>query len=91
MLETKPYVIGSLRGTIYDFPEIGDILPMHNHTEEDIHISIIARGSFTARGSAGWTTTCQSGDVLDWAPNDPHEFVALEKNSRIVNIVKNIK
>jgi len=26
--------------------------------------------------------------VADWKPNDPHEFVALEDNSRIVNIVK---
>lgn len=87
MLQFKPLLLGKLVGTIYDFPEIGDVLPMHNHTETDVHISVVAKGSFRAHGN-GWSRTVNAGDVLDWRPDDPHEFVALEASSRLVNIVK---
>jgi hypothetical protein len=30
----------------------------------------------------------KAGDVLDWKPGQAHEFIALEPNSRFVNIVK---
>jgi quercetin dioxygenase-like cupin family protein len=80
--------MGKLNGTIYDFPEINDVLPMHTHTEADVHITVVARGSFKAYGK-GWEKEVITGNVLDWAPNDPHEFIALEPNSRLVNILKN--
>ena len=72
---------------IYDFPEINDILPMHTHGDADVHITVVAKGSFRAHGD-GWDITVVAGNVLDWQPNQPHEFIALEDNSRIVNIVK---
>ena len=53
MLQAKPLTLGKLVGTIYDFPEVGDVLPMHTHTEADVHISVVARGSFRAHGN-GW-------------------------------------
>lgn len=81
--------MGKLNGTIFDFPEIDDILGMHAHTEEDVHITIVAKGSFRVHGN-GWEKEVVSGNVLDWAPHDPHEFIALEPNSRIVNIIKGI-
>lgn len=87
MLQAKPFTLGKLVGTIYDFPEVGDVLPMHTHTEENVHISVVARGSFRAHGT-GWSRVVGAGDVLDWRPGDPHEFVALEANSRLVNVVK---
>jgi quercetin dioxygenase-like cupin family protein len=87
MLQTKPFTLGKLTGTIYDFPEAGDVLPMHTHTENDVHITVVARGAFLTRG-AGWQREVKAGDVLDWRPNDPHEFIAAEPNSRLVNIVK---
>lgn len=87
MLQTKPFTLGRLSGTIYDFPEAGDVLPMHTHTEADVHISIVAKGAFLAHG-AGWRREVKAGDVLDWRPNDPHEFIANEAGSRLVNIVK---
>ena len=88
MMTVKPLQLGNLMGAIYDFPEVDDVLPMHSHTEHDIHISIVARGSFTAHGN-GWERVVSSGDVVDWKANDPHEFIALEPNSRLVNIQKN--
>lgn len=87
MLQSRPFTLGKLTGSIYDFPDVGDVLPMHNHTEADVHISVVARGAFRAHG-AGWQQVVKAGDVLDWQPNQPHEFIALEAGSRLVNIVK---
>lgn len=89
MLQAKPFTLGKLTGTIYDFSEAGDVLPMHTHTEEDVHITVVARGSLRAHGN-GWERMVSAGDVLDWRPHDPHEFVAIEKGVRIVNIVKGL-
>jgi quercetin dioxygenase-like cupin family protein len=88
MMQMKPFQLGDLAGTIYDFEQSGDVLPMHEHDEKTVHISIIARGSFKAHGD-GWEIMAKSGDVLDWNPFEPHEFVALEPNSRLVNLPKN--
>lgn len=87
MLKTTSYETGDIKGTIYDFPEIDDVLPMHTHTKEDVHITIVSRGKFKAHGP-GWEKIVEAGNVLDWQPNQPHEFIALEPNSRIVNIQK---
>lgn len=87
MIKTTPFNFGKLIGTIYDFPDIDDILPMHDHTEENVHITVVAKGSFRAHGD-GWDITISSGNVLDWEPYQPHEFISLEPDSRIVNIVK---
>ena len=87
MLKATEFSLGRLKGTIYDFQEVDDILPMHSHTEENIHITIVAKGSFKTYGN-GWEKIVTAGNVLDWAINDPHEFLSLEKDSRIVNIIK---
>lgn len=87
MLQIKPFSFGKLAGTAYDFPVSGDVLPMHQHGESDVHITVVARGSFRAHGN-GWERVLKAGDVADWQPHDPHEFVSLEDNSRIVNIIK---
>jgi quercetin dioxygenase-like cupin family protein len=87
MLQIKTIALGKLSGSIYDFPDVGDALPMHSHGEADVHITVVARGSFRVHGT-GWERVLSAGDVADWQPNDPHEFVALEDNSRIVNIIK---
>lgn len=87
MLKHVSLALGNLRGTIYDFEQTNDVLPMHRHTENDVHITIVARGSFKIHGNA-WEKIVKCGDVIDWRPNDPHEFIALEDNSRAVNIIK---
>ena len=87
MLITTLIETGDLKGAIYDFPEINDILPMHEHTPNDVHITIICKGSFKVHGN-GWDKKIKAGDILDWNPYDPHEFISLEENSRLVNIVK---
>lgn len=87
MLQVKPIHFGRLVGSIYDAPDTNDILPMHTHGEADVHITIVARGSFKVHGD-GWEMVAKAGDVLDWKPGQRHELIALEPNSRFVNIIK---
>ena len=87
MMTYKQLKVGIINGTIYDFPEVEDILPSHVHTETTNHITIVARGSFTVNLPER-TMTLNCGDVVNWPANQAHEFVALEPNSRLVNIVK---
>lgn len=87
MLEVKYVNFGNLRGSIHDFPEVDDVLPMHNHDISSVHITVIARGSFKVRGE-GWEIVSKAGDVIDWEPGQAHELIALEPNSRFVNIMK---
>ena len=89
MLHNKPLVLGVLRGTIYDFDDAGDELERHTHTEQDVHISSVARGAFKVFGD-GWETEAKSGAILDWEPGVYHGFVALEPNSRLVNVIKGV-
>jgi len=86
-LLSKNLSAANLSGTIYDFEVTGDILPIHNHDENTAHVTIVARGSVKASGE-GWERVLKSGAVIDFPANQPHEFVALEDNTRIVNITK---
>jgi hypothetical protein len=71
----------------YDFENKGDVLPKHNHTENDIYINIVARGKIKAY-SHDWEIEATAGQILDFRPNEPHEIMALEDNTRIFNILK---
>lgn len=62
---------------------------MHEHDPEQSHISIIARGSFKVF-SGGSESTGTAGMVLDFPDNTPHEFIALEINSKLININKTV-
>jgi quercetin dioxygenase-like cupin family protein len=77
---------GELRGVIYDFEAAGDVLAKHVHTEDTNHITVVARGKIKV-GSHDWELEAVAGQVLIFRPNEPHEFTALEDNTRIVNIV----
>jgi quercetin dioxygenase-like cupin family protein len=86
----KPTVLsglGDIRGSIYDFDFAGDILAKHNHTENDVHITIVARGKIKAY-SHDWEKEAIAGQILDFRPNEPHEIMALEDGTRIFNILK---
>ena len=87
MLNLKQVTFGKLGTSVYDFPLVGDVLPMHTHGPLDVHITIIARGSIRMHGN-GWEKIGKAGDVVDWEPGMAHEFVALEPNTRVVNVVK---
>ena len=85
----RSHKFGKLQIAIYDFPNVGDILPRHTHTVDNAHITIVAKGKI--RVTAGdWTQDVECGKVLDLPANQEHEFIAVENDSRIVNIVKNL-
>ena len=64
MLATAKRNFGRLQGTIYDFPETGDTLPMHNHDENSVHITIVSKGSFRVHGN-DFDITIKAGDVVE--------------------------
>jgi quercetin dioxygenase-like cupin family protein len=78
---------GKLSGVVYTFEKVGDMLPMHTHANGDAHITIVARGKIKAHGN-GWESEYSAGAVIDFPTNQSHEFIALEDDSRIVNIRK---
>lgn len=82
-----PFSIGNLSGIVYTFEKVGDTLPMHTHSGGDAHITIVARGKIRAHGNA-WEAEYSAGTVVDFPTDQSHEFIALEDNSRIVNIIK---
>jgi quercetin dioxygenase-like cupin family protein len=88
MLLNKPLEnLGDIKGTIYDFEKAGDILTKHNHTEDNVHITIVCKGKIKAY-SHDWEKEAVAGQIMDFRPNEPHEFMALEDNTRIINILK---
>jgi quercetin dioxygenase-like cupin family protein len=87
MLLVNPLSFGELKGGIYDFEKAGDILPKHTHDEMSVHITIVARGKLKAY-SHDWEKEAVAGQVMDFRAGEPHELMALEDNTRIINIVK---
>jgi len=80
--------LGDIRGAIYDFEKSGDVLPKHNHDEATVHVTIVARGRVKAY-SHDWEKEAVAGQILDFRANEPHELMALEDNTRVINILKN--
>jgi quercetin dioxygenase-like cupin family protein len=88
MLSVKPLEnLGDIKGAIYEFTKAGDILPKHIHDETSVHITIVAKGSIKAY-SHDWEVVVEAGKCIDFPPNQPHEFMALEDDTRIFNIIK---
>jgi quercetin dioxygenase-like cupin family protein len=86
-LLSSPLSAGKLSGIVYTFEKEGDTLPMHFHDNITAHITIVARGRVKAHGN-GWSAEYGAGSVIDFPADQSHEFIALEDNSRIVNIIK---
>jgi len=89
MLSGRPLVAGDLRGVIYDLQDVGDQIKKHVHDETNNHITIVTRGKVKIF-SHDWEMTYTAGDVLDFRPYEPHAVEALEPNSQVMNIIKNM-
>jgi len=88
MLLVEPLAnLGDINGVMYTFENAGDILSKHVHTEDDVHITIVARGRLKAY-SHDWEQIVEAGQLLDFRAGEPHELMALEDNTRIFNILK---
>ena len=78
--------IGKLALSIYEFEKTGDELPMHTHEPGTAHLTMVNKGSIRAYGYT-WERVLVAGNLVIFAPNDPHAFEALEDNTRITNLV----
>lgn len=86
---SKEFRAGALDGVIFTYEKAGDDLPVHVHSEEDNHITVVMSGSFRCIGNhliEG--RILKTGAVVDWPVGEPHGFVALEDNSRMLQIAK---
>lgn len=87
LLVNQLHDLGDIKGAMYDFEKSGDVLTKHVHTENDVHITIVARGKIKAY-SHDWEKIAIAGQLLDFRPGEPHEIMALEDGTRIFNIIK---
>lgn len=87
MLFNKSICYGDINGVIYDFEKSGDILPEHTHDKSSVHITIVCKGSVKAYGN-GWQKNVNAGQIINFKEDQPHEIMALEDNTRIINIAK---
>jgi quercetin dioxygenase-like cupin family protein len=60
---------------------------MHTHKEGESHITVVVCGKIKVHGE-GWENEYLENEVIDFPANQAHEFIALEDNTRIVNIRK---
>lgn len=81
--------LGDLNGLMYDFEKAGEVIPMHTHSEDDSHITIVARGKLKAY-SDSWSQEAIAGQLINFKAGQPHELMALEDNTRIFNINKKL-
>ena len=90
MMKMERKQFGKLNGALYSFEEVGDTLPMHDHSEGGVHVTFILSGAFRIHGG-GWEMVSKAGAFIDWEPGQFHEFIALEPNSRCLNVLKDIQ
>jgi quercetin dioxygenase-like cupin family protein len=86
-----PYGINSLTGIHYNFPKKDDILMGHYHSHGQGHITIVQSGCVAIRSlylENDWEKIGKPGDVFDLPDEQWHEIIALEDNSKILNIQK---
>jgi len=88
MLLTKQADFGGLKVVIHDLQVAGDVLPLHVHDCSSVHITVVARGRIKAF-SHDWEKEASAGVVLNFREGEPHEIVALEDGTRIVNVLRN--
>jgi quercetin dioxygenase-like cupin family protein len=93
VLERPLLVDGKLWGVTWHFEKVGDVFPIHTHTEDNNHITIVSHGSIKLLGKhEGKTLTAQpGGTIVNWPVGEPHGFEALTNGATLTNIFKNLK
>ena len=86
MLQSSIINDGAITLTIYDFPEIGDILEKHTHDKTTVHYTIVAAGTVNYQVTGEPDKTYTTGSIIKSLPGQEHGFVSLTPRARIVNI-----
>lgn len=91
MLQTRSLLAGDLAGTFFRLDK-GQTFPVHDHTPDDVHITIMLSGSARCTGRKEIEgKVLEQGKVYDWQPGEPHGWTALEDNTQWLNIIKKAK
>jgi len=83
----KTVVFDDLIVEFFDMEEVGSGLNKHVHGEDYAHISVVTSGSIKVF-SHDWEKIVKQGQVVDFKIGQPHGMVALEENTRVINIRK---
>lgn len=86
-LHSSELRVGKLTGVVYLFEKTNDILTRHFHEAGTGHITVVSSGSVRVIGD-GWEKELKVGNVMDLPDGQSHEIIALEDNTKIVNINK---
>jgi quercetin dioxygenase-like cupin family protein len=85
--KSKTFSAGKLNGIFYVFDKQGDVLDKHFHDVGFGHITCVVSGSVQINGE-NWSNSYYIGNVVDLPTNEFHEIIALENNTKILNINK---
>ena len=80
---------GDLRGVAMDFIAAGDTLLRHGHPANAHHLTFVRRGAVRVEATGFPPVEARAGDLID--PGLEHEIVALEANTRILNLMTVVK
>ena len=86
-LLNSDFKAGKLTGVVYLFEKTNDVLERHFHEAGMGHITVVSSGSVKIVGD-GWEKEVKIGGVIDLPDGQSHEIIALENNTKIVNINK---
>jgi len=90
-LQARPLIVdGKFWGAVYTLEYVDDVFPIHVHSEETNHITILTHGSVRVLGQHDGTvlTAQPGGTIVNWIAGEPHGFVALTDGATLVNIRK---
>jgi quercetin dioxygenase-like cupin family protein len=91
MLKSRPLSVGIIGGTIFTFENVGDELPLHQHSDSDNHLTIVAFGKVECFGNPDDPVVLmeakEGGAIFSFKPDQPHGFRALSPGATIVNLL----
>lgn len=88
--KTDNKIFGNLNTTKYIFEKSKDILPMHSHSKDGEHITIVLKGSINLfDNNRNLIKKMNQGEIYDFKETEQtHEIEALEDCTEILNISK---
>jgi len=88
---STPFKANKLVGVVYEYKLKGDVLASHFHPAGDGHVTFVLKGAVEIKGgnlSKPWVKTGVAGAFFDLPDSQFHEIIALEDDTRILNIQK---
>lgn len=71
-------------GTLWEFSRPGDRVPKHQHPDVG-HATVILKG-FVRLVTPTREVELEAGDIVDCAPNEDHEFIAVTTAAMLLNV-----